>query len=160
MNTFNDPRTVIQTVAYLMACRLTAYRQSLMLHLPEDRAAVQRLSEKELFEQLISKPLSLSVNGNHERMVILLDGLDECGSPENNVLAKTLYEFADSLPDWLRILIVARDIPAISVYTKGHIASRSAAKARAIWRTSGRTIGLSWNRSSGTTRNWPTRWSE
>lgn len=119
MNTFNDPRTVIQTVAYLMACRLTAYRQSLMLHLPEDRAAVQRLSEKELFEQLISKPLSLSVNGNHERMVILLDGLDECGSPENNVLAKTLYEFADSLPDWLRILIVARDIPAISVYTKG-----------------------------------------
>lgn len=119
MNTFNDPRTVIQTVAYLMACRLTAYRQSLMLHLPEDRAAVQRLSEKELFEQLISKPLSLSVNGNHERMVILLDGLDECGSPENNVLAKTLYEFSGSLPDWLRILIVARDIPAILVYTKG-----------------------------------------
>lgn len=119
MNTFNDPRTVIQTVAYLMACRLTAYRQSLMLHLPEDRAAVQRLSEKELFEQLISKPLGLSVNGNHERMVILLDGLDECGSSENNVLAKTLYEFADSLPDWLRILIVARDIPSISVYTKG-----------------------------------------
>ena len=119
MDTFNDPRTVIQTVAYLMACRLTAYRQSLMLHLPEDRAAVQRLSEKELFEQLISKPLSLSVNGNHERMVILLDGLDECGSPENNVLAKTLYEFSGCLPDWLRILIVARDIPAISVYTKG-----------------------------------------
>lgn len=119
MDTFNDPRTVIQTVAYLMACRLTAYRQSLMLHLPEDRAAVQSLSEKELFEQLISKPLSLSVNGNHERMVILLDGLDECGSPENNVLAKTLYEFSGCLPDWLRILIVARDIPAISVYTKG-----------------------------------------
>ena len=119
MNTFNDPRTVIQTLAYLMACRLPAYRQSLMLHLPEDRAAVERLSEKELFEQLISKPLSLSIDGSHERMVILLDGLDECGSPEKNALAKTLYEFADSLPDWLRILLVARDIPAISIYTKG-----------------------------------------
>ena len=119
MNTFNDPRTVIQTLAYLMACRLPAYRQSLMLHLPEDRAAVECLSEKELFEQLISKPLSLSIDGSHERMVILLDGLDECGSPEKNALAKTLYEFADSLPDWLRILLVARDIPAISVYTKG-----------------------------------------
>ena len=119
MNTFNDPRTVIQTFAYLMACRLPAYRQSLMLHLPEDRAAVERLSEKELFEQLISKPLSLSIDGSHERMVILLDGLDECGSPEKNALAKTLYEFADSLPDWLRILLVARDIPAISIYTKG-----------------------------------------
>lgn len=119
MNTFNDPRTVIQTLAYLMACRLPAYRQSLMLHLPEDRAAVERLSEKELFEQLISKPLSLSIDGSHERMVILLDGLDECGSPEKNALAKTLYEYADSLPDWLRILLVARDIPAISVYTKG-----------------------------------------
>ncbi len=119
MNTFNDPRTVIQTLAYLMACRLPAYRQSLMLHLPEDRAAVECLSEKELFEQLISKPLSLSIDGSHERMVILLDGLDECGSPEQNALAKTLYEFADSLPDWLRILLVARDIPAISIYTKG-----------------------------------------
>ena len=119
MDTFNDPRTVIQTLAYLMACRLPAYRQSLMLHLPEDRAAVQSLSEKELFEQLISKPLSLCVDGNHERMILLLDGFDECGSPENNVLAKTLYEYTDSLPDWLRILIVARDIPAISVYTKG-----------------------------------------
>ena len=119
MNTFNDPRTIIQTLAYLMACRLPAYRQSLMLHLPEDRAAVERLSEKELFEQLISKPLSLSIDGSHERMVILLDGLDECGSPEKNALAKTLYEFADSLPDWLRILLVARDIPAISIYTKG-----------------------------------------
>ena len=119
MNTFNDPRTIIQTLAYLMACRLPAYRQSLMLHLPEDRAAVERLSEKELFEQLISKPLSLSIDGSHERMVILLDGLDECGSPEKNALAKTLYEYADSLPDWLRILLVARDIPAISVYTKG-----------------------------------------
>lgn len=119
MDTFNDPRTVIQTLSYLLACRLPAYRQSLMLHLPEDRAAVERLSEKELFEQLISKPLSLSVDGNHERMILLLDGLDECGSPENNVLAKTLYEYVDSLPDWLRIMIVARDIPAISVYTKG-----------------------------------------
>ena len=119
MDTFNDPRTVIQTLSYLLACRLPAYRQSLMLHLPEDRAAVERLSEKELFEQLISKPLSLSIDGHHERMVILLDGLDECGSPEKNALAKTLYEYADSLPDWLRILLVARDIPAISVYTKG-----------------------------------------
>ena len=119
MDTFNDPRTVIQTLSYLLACRLPAYRQSLMLHLPEDRAAVERLSEKELFEQLISKPLSLSIDGHHERMVILLDGLDECGSPEKNTLAKTLYEYAASLPDWLRILIVARDIPAISVYTKG-----------------------------------------
>lgn len=119
MDTFNDPRTVIQTLSYLLACRLPAYRQSLMLHLPEDRAAVQSLSEKELFEQLISKPLSLCVDGNHERMILLLDGFDECGSPENNVLAKTLYEYADSLPDWLRILLVARDIPAISVYTKG-----------------------------------------
>ena len=119
MDTFNDPRTVIQTLSYLLACRLPAYRQSLMLHLPEDRAAVERLSEKELFEQLISKPLSLSIDGHHERMVILLDGLDESGSPEQNVLAKTLDEFAPSLPDWLRVLIVAQDIPAISVYTKG-----------------------------------------
>lgn len=116
MEVYNAPRTVIQTLAYLLACRLPEYRQSLMMHLPENKAEMERLSEKELFAQLLEKPLSLSVDGGHQTMALVLDGLDECGSPEENALASTLAAYADSLPRWLRILIVARATPAVTAY--------------------------------------------
>lgn len=118
MNTFNDSKTVIQTLAYLLACRLPQYRRSLMFYLPETRADVQKLNEKELFELLISQPLSLSIDGCHERMVIVLDGLDECGDAGTNPLAKVLFEYSDCLPEWLRILVASRDVPSVKAYTK------------------------------------------
>lgn len=119
MEVYNAPRTVIQTLAYLLACRLPEYRQSLLMHLPENKAELERLSEKELFARLLEEPLRLSVDGGHQTMVLVVDGLDECGSPEENALARTLAAYADSLPAWLRILIVARATPAVTAYAAG-----------------------------------------
>lgn len=119
MEVYNAPRTVIQTLAYLLACRLPEYRQSLLMHLPENKAELERLSEKELFARLLEEPLRLSVDGGHQTMVLVMDGLDECGSPEENALARTLAAYADSLPAWLRILIVARATPAVTAYAAG-----------------------------------------
>lgn len=119
MPNYNDPCVVIQTLAYLLACRLSAYRKSLLWELDrEDRAALAKLTEKELFDKLITKPLSQAINGNHPAMCIILDGLEECGDPQKNTLAKTIARYADSLPWWLHILIVARDVPAVKNYTK------------------------------------------
>lgn len=119
MPNYNDPCIVIQTLAYLLACRLSAYRKSLLWELDrEDRAALAKLTEKELFDKLITKPLSQAINGNHPAMCIILDGLEECGDPQKNTLAKTIAKYADSLPWWLHILIVARDVPAVKNYTK------------------------------------------
>ena len=119
MEVYNAPRTVIQTLAYLLACRLPEYRQSLLMHLPENKAELERLSERELFARLLEEPLRLSVDGGHQTMVLVVDGLDECGSPEENALARTLAAYADSLPAWLRILIVARATPAVTAYAAG-----------------------------------------
>ena len=119
MEVYNAPRTVIQTLAYLLDCRLPEYRQSLLMHLPENKAELERLSEKELFARLLEEPLRLSVDGGHQTMVLVVDGLDECGSPEENALARTLAAYADSLPAWLRILIVARATPAVTAYAAG-----------------------------------------
>lgn len=119
MEVYNAPRTVIQTLAYLLACRLPEYRQSLLMHLPENKAELEHLSEKELFARLLEEPLRLSVDGGHQTMVLVVDGLDECGSPEENALARTLAAYADSLPAWLRILIVARATPAVTAYAAG-----------------------------------------
>ena len=118
-NESRDPRAVIRTLAYLLACRLPEYRQSLLMHLPENKAELERLSEKELFARLLEEPLRLSVDGGHQTMVLVVDGLDECGSPEENALAGTLAAYADSLPAWLRILIVARATPAVTAYAAG-----------------------------------------
>lgn len=119
MPNYNDPCVVIQTLAYLLACRLSAYRKSLLWELDrEDRAALAKLTEKELFDKLITKPLSQAINGNHPAMCIILDGLEECGDPQKNTLAKTIAKYADSLPWWLHVLIVARDVPAVKNYTK------------------------------------------
>lgn len=119
MPTYNDPCAVIQTLAYLLACRLSAYRKSLLWELDqEDRATLAKLTEKELFDKLITKPLNQSINGDHPPMCIILDGLEECGDPQKNTLAKTIAKYADSLPWWLHILIVARDVPAVKNYTK------------------------------------------
>lgn len=119
MPNYNDPCVVIQTLAYLLACRLSAYRKSLLWELnQEDRTTLAKLTEKELFDKLITRPLSQAINGDHPAMCIILDGLEECGDPQKNTLAKTIARYADSLPWWLHILIVARDVPAVKNYTK------------------------------------------
>lgn len=119
MPNYNDPCVVIQTLAYLLACRLSAYRKSLLWELnQEDRTTLAKLTERELFDKLITRPLSQAINGDHPAMCIILDGLEECGDPQKNTLAKTIARYADSLPWWLHILIVARDVPAVKNYTK------------------------------------------
>lgn len=47
MPNYNDPCVVIQTLAYLLACRLSAYRKSLLWELnQEDRTTLAKLTEK------------------------------------------------------------------------------------------------------------------
>lgn len=114
---YNDPRVVVQTLAYLLACRLPAYRQALAVRLPE-KDELQQLGAKELFDRLIAWPLSMSIDGGHESMIFVLDGLDEADHPARNTLARTIFEFAPLLPAWLRILVLARPVPGVLAYTK------------------------------------------
>ena len=119
MDTFNDPKTVIQTLAYLLACRLPSYRRSLLATMPETKAEIQGLNERELFSQLLTNPLSITIDGGFPTTVIVLDGLDECsGDPRENTLASTLYTYMNSLPRWLRFLVVARPTAPVRQYTR------------------------------------------
>ena len=118
MESYNSAKTVIQTLAFLLACRIPEYRQSLLDFLPQEKAELASYSEKELFERLIQNPFSRIVDGNFEPRVIVLDGLDECGDPAQNTLAKTLDEYADRLPHWLHILVIGRATAPMLTYTK------------------------------------------
>lgn len=114
---FNDPRTVIQTLAFLLACRLPEYREILMEFLPDNRKETAKMSEQELFSCLLAEPFQHIVDGAHRHMAIVIDGLDEAGH-ETNTLAKVLFRYASQLPDWIRFLLCGRDVPALRPFTE------------------------------------------
>lgn len=113
MNTFNDPSMVLQTLAFQLACHLPDYRKNLLRTLPENKAALEKLTEDELFETLLGPNIANTVDGGQKTMAIVVDGLDECGTPERNALARLLAKRAPGLPRWLRVLVLARRTPAV-----------------------------------------------
>lgn len=114
---FNDPRTVIQTLAFLLACRLPEYREILLEFLPDSRKETAGMSEQELFSCLLAEPFQHIVDGGHRRMAVVIDGLDEAGN-ETNALAKVLFRYASQLPSWIRFLLCGRDVPALKPFTE------------------------------------------
>ena len=116
---YNDARTVIMTLAYLLACRLPSYRVTLADILEREKR-LDKLNASELFELLLSAPLSnLVIDGGHETLCIVIDGLDECAQGEQNALAETLVRYVPRLPKWLRVLTTAREVAAVKVPLQG-----------------------------------------
>ena len=116
---FNHPRSVIQTLAFLLACRLPDYRISLIDALDHGND-LGLYNESELFDLLLAQPLSVgTVDGNRETMCILIDGLDESGDRDRNVLTEVLTKYADRLPKWLRILTFSRKVEIITGLSGG-----------------------------------------
>lgn len=129
---FNDPCRVLRTLAYLLACRLPDYRLALLRKLTADveaiagtqgkdlqeaagpvREQLAGYSPSELFDILFRNALPQTIDGGRPNMVILIDGLDECGDREGNALARVLSECFGSRnsglwPRWLKVLVVAR----------------------------------------------------
>lgn len=111
---YNDPRTVIMTLAYLLACRLPNYRV-MLAEVLEHEKRLGEMNPSELFDLLLATPLtSLVIDGGQETLCIVIDGLDECGQGERNALAEVLGQYVERLPSWLRILATARDVAAVT----------------------------------------------
>lgn len=108
---FNSGVYVIKMIAYLLACRLPVYRELLCACL--EHISIDQMNDQDLFRLLLEEPLNMSVDGNHETLCIVIDGLDECGTPEKNVLAEILGKHGPLLPKWIRILVTARDVSGV-----------------------------------------------
>ncbi len=110
---FKRTESAIQTLAYLLSCRMPEYRvllADILRYTPE----ISNLDPPAMFDRLLTVPLTeCSIDGTHEIVCIVIDGLDECGTHESNILADILSQFAPRLPKWLRILITARKTESV-----------------------------------------------
>ena len=104
-----DARVLIRTIAFKLACRLPDYRVALLSTIAETSAQdIAALAVHDAFDRLIAYPLSQVIDGGRERMIFVIDGLDEAGENLSNSLAAVLADSIERLPRWIGFLITAR----------------------------------------------------
>lgn len=115
--THRNAHQVVRTLAFQIATRLPDFRRLLLR-----RLGMTDLSQRnavELFDDLLADPLRLSIGGERERYVIVIDALDEAGRDGQNELVQLLAAKAKSLPDWIGIVVTSRPEKEIIAQLKG-----------------------------------------
>ena len=124
-----DARRVVRSLAFQLATRLPDYRK-LLLTLPEI-AELDRKDPAELFDYLLANPLKTVIGGGRERLLIVIDALDEaCGASATggaratgdagrNPLVEMLARHAPRLPDWLGLVVTSRPESAVQTPLQG-----------------------------------------
>lgn len=109
---YNSPDAMIQVLAYQLACRITDYRKELLRIVQS--VDVSKLHDNELFDQLLAKPLTIRhIDGGHETLCIVIDGLDECSQNDENTICDLLQTCIDRLPSWINVLVTSRRDAAV-----------------------------------------------
>jgi len=101
-----DAKRVVYSIAFQMATRLPDYRK-LLLTLPEIKE-LDRKDANELFDYLLANPLKSVINGGREKLLIVIDALDEAVESGRNPLVDMLARNAHHLPAWLGIVVTSR----------------------------------------------------
>ncbi|MCH7226862.1 TIR domain-containing protein, partial [Haloferula sp. A504] len=118
-----DARRVVRSLAFQLATRLPDYRK-LLLTLPEI-AELDRKDPAELFDYLLANPLKTVIGGGRERLLIVIDALDEAdgasatGEAGRNPLVEMLARHATRLPDWLGLVVTSRPESAVQTPLQG-----------------------------------------
>ncbi len=102
---FNSAKAVLRELVFQLACRIPSYRRLLA----EELGKIRNLSVLNVQEQnnrLLACPLCHTVNGGHETLAVLVDGLDEC-SPEDQLQVIGLLK-QHNFPKWIRVVILSR----------------------------------------------------
>ena len=112
--TNSDPRRVIRTLAYQLAQSNPVFAEELASRI---KAAPHIMSSSldEQFQSLLQEPLvTLAASHDPGPIIIVLDALDECGTPETRKrLLAVLSTRLVKLPRTFRLLVASRDEPDI-----------------------------------------------
>jgi len=112
----SDPRRVIPTLAYQLACFHPLFAQNIASQVYTRRDITYSSFETQV-EYLLLKPLNAFAK-SHDLgpIVIIFDAVDECGTSESRRgLLRALTALFEKLPSMFRVLIASRDEPDIRV---------------------------------------------
>lgn len=107
LGNLSDARTIVCTLAFLLACRISNFRV-LLLHSLTGRNNWELLSAEEMFQIIFEECLLHSIDGGQETILLAIDGLNECGEENSRHLANTLLKYTSRLPRWIRFIITSR----------------------------------------------------
>ena len=112
----NDPRRVIHTLAYQLACFNPIVAEMLVSQM-EALPDIMKSPLDEQFRCLVQEPLTaLAMNHDLGPIIIVFDAVDECGTQEmRKRLLDVLSASLAKLPATFRFLIASRDEPDIRV---------------------------------------------
>ena len=102
-----NPCRIVRSLAFQLATRWPDYRK-LLLTLPEIGELESKTNPSELFDYLLTTPLSGMIDGGRQRHLIVVDGLDEASEAARNPLVEMLARDAARLPKWLGFVITGR----------------------------------------------------
>ena len=115
----SDPNSVIREIAFNLSLFDTSIGSSILEHVEKDKNIASALLSRQ-FEELLLSPLNdIAGSGsersrNQEVVVIVIDALDECGSPDDrNDLMRLLRDEFTKLPSFIHFLITSRPEPDI-----------------------------------------------
>jgi hypothetical protein len=108
-----DASRVIRTLAFQIATRLPDYRRLLLERLQNQDPAgeeVRRKSPAALFSFLLIEPLNRAIDGgrSENRLLVVVDGLDETVRDGRSDLAELLGAEAHKLPTWIAVVATSR----------------------------------------------------
>ena len=119
----SEPASVIRTIAYQLALFDSSICESMLSRIDSDKN-IGTASSTQQFSKLLLEPLRSAEASTPGPVIVVLDALDECGTPESrSQLMKLLKEFAH-LPKSIRFLITSRreaDIDILLSSQPGHI---------------------------------------
>jgi hypothetical protein len=100
-NRFDDPHTLIPTLAYQLTVKLPKYKHIVTQRLADDPRILHK-NRRVQFKELISEPLEILVTRDPDiaslHLVIVIDGLDECNDQDAQCEFIELINNADHLP--------------------------------------------------------------
>ncbi len=102
---FNSADVILRELIFQLSCRLPEYR-SLLVYELENIINPEAMNTQEKFERFLAVPLQRALEGDHEPLCVVVDGLDECAEKDRRIAAGLLS--AKHFPKWLRVLVLTR----------------------------------------------------
>lgn len=109
--------TCVKSLTWYLASRLPYFYNSLELSKVEELVQGGEENSGTMLKELILGKLK-ETNAAGEKIVILIDALDEASENGVNKVAEILAQYVDDMPDWLRFIITTRNDSSVTVPLK------------------------------------------